>query len=88
MEDNSEYPKWKIFFELGKINLEMKDNISALNALRKSIEIKDTNHLPFLYKGMANNRLGKFQEAINDFTKSLEIKEDVNSYIERGRAFN
>ena len=88
MEDNSEYPKWKIFLDLGRRNLDMEDNISAINALRKSIEIKDTNHLPFLYKGMANNRLGKFQEAINDFTKSLEIKEDVNSYIERGRAFN
>ena len=88
MEDSSEYPKWKIFFDLGKRNLEMKDNISAHNALRKSIKIKDNNHFSYFYKGIANHRLGKYQTAVNDFTKSIEIKEDHNSYIERGRAYN
>lgn len=88
MEDNSEYPKWKLFFDLGKRNLEMKDNISALNVLTKSIAIRNDKHLSFFYRGLANNRLGKYQEAVIDFTKALEIKEDHYSYIERGRAYN
>ena len=32
--------------------------------------------------------MNNFSEAINDFTKSLEIKDNFESYIGRGRAFN
>ena len=88
MKKNSEYPKWKLFFDLGKRNIEINEYNSAINVLTKSIKIKQDNEESFFYRGLANRRLGKHSEAINDFTKSLEINENVDSYIERGKSYN
>lgn len=88
MKKNSDYPKWKLFFELGKRNIQLHENESAINVLTKSIKIKQDNEELFFYRGLANRRLGKHRDAINDFTKSLEIKENVDSYIERGKSYN
>ena len=87
MEDNSEYPKWKIFLDLGRRNLDMEDNISAINALTKSIKIKQDNDLTFYYRGLAHHRLKNYRLAVEDLTKSLEIKKDFYSYIQRGMAY-
>tara|TARA_A100000164_G_C21909517_1_gene774909 strand:- start:307 stop:1257 length:951 start_codon:yes stop_codon:yes gene_type:complete len=75
-----DYPKWQFFLDLGKRNLEIKENISAKNILTRSIEINQNNHLTFYYRGVANQRLLNYKEAIDDFTKSLAIKEYFKSY--------
>ena len=88
MKENPDYPKWKLFLDLGKRNLELEENESAKNALSKSILIRQDKYSSFFYRGLANHRLNNFSEAVNDFTKSLEIKDNFKSYIGRGRAFN
>ena len=88
MKKNSDYPLWKLFLNLGKRNIEINEYNSAISVLTKSIKIKQDNHEAFYYRGFANRRLGKHREAIDDFTKSIDIKEKVESYIERGKSYN
>ncbi len=87
MKKNTDYPKWKIFLDLGKRNLKLNQNISANNALSKSISIKQDNYLSFYYRGQARHRLKNYTLAIKDLTKSLEIKKDFYTYIQRGISY-
>ena len=88
MKKNSDYPKWKLFLDLGKRNLELDENESAINVLSKSISIKQDNYLSFYYRAIGQHRLKNYILAIEDLTKSLEIKKDFYSYIQRGISYN
>ena len=73
MKKNTDYPKWKIFLDLGKRNLKLNQKISANNALSKSISIKQDNYLSFYYRGQALHRLKNYTLAIKDPKKSLKF---------------
>ena len=63
-EKNSDYPKWKLLLDLGKRNLELDENESAINVLSKSISIKQDNYLSFYYRAIAQHRLKNYILAI------------------------
>ena len=48
MKKNPDYPKWKLFFDLGMRNIQISEYNSAINALTKSIKIKQDNEESFL----------------------------------------
>ncbi|CAG8612656.1 8003_t:CDS:2, partial [Cetraspora pellucida] len=49
---------------------------TALSNLNKSLEIEPENASALSYRGKTNKMLGKFDEAISDFKKSLEIEKN------------
>jgi len=88
MKKNPDYPKWKLFLDLGTRNLELDENESAINVLSKSISIKQDNYLSFYYRAIAQHRMKNYLLAIEDLKKSLELKKDFYSYIQIGISYN
>ena len=66
-------------FQCGKYNL-------ALENVNKSLEIKSDWEIPYFYRGAINQVLERLDEAILDYTKSIELNPQMtDAYYNRAK---
>lgn len=71
--------------EVALIENEVQD---AKEYLTKAINLDDKSEIRFYLRGRANLTLGQYENAISDFTSSLDIKPNyANAYLYRGDAY-
>src|ERR1039457_2014016 len=64
-----------------------KDYSGAIEDFNKEIENNSSSDSAYLMKGKAENLLGKFREAVDDFSKSIEMKNTFDAHFNRGIAY-
>ena len=58
----------------------------AIDFINKSLELNDKWEIPYFYRGVANQALENFDEAILDYTKALEFNEKMtDAYYNRAK---
>ena len=90
MKKNSDYPKWKLFLDLGKEQLKSAKYDLAISSFNKTIKLKTKNkyNLYFLrgiakYSWGINNfgcarcNLDNYQLGINDFAEAKKLDKDL-----------
>lgn len=58
-----------------------KANIRIIELCNKAIDLNHTNHKAYYLKGRALSNMDKYPEAIEEFIKSLAIKDDIEVWI-------
>lgn len=59
---------------------------SAINNINKSIELKKDWEISYFYRGVANQALEKYDDAMLDYTKALQINNKMtDAYYNRAR---
>lgn len=81
-------PSAKDHYEKGNIASFSEDYKTAIAEYDKAIEMEPTNAEYFHSRGLAKYANGKFNEAIEDFNKTLELNyfDETAVLIERGKA--
>ncbi len=78
-------------FDVGVKHLKKNDFLEAKSIFSKLIEVSDDNNvkkMSYIYRGFANEGLGKYTEAINDYNKAIVLdSNDDATYIDRGKAY-
>lgn len=80
MNDYKKYLDNGIFdFQDGKFQ-------DAIEKINKSLELKNDWDIPYFYRGAANQALEKFDDAILDYTKALQINPKmIDAYYNRAK---
>jgi tetratricopeptide (TPR) repeat protein len=80
MNDYKYYLDNGIFdFQSGKYN-------DAIENFNKSLELKNDWEIPYFYRAAANHALENFDEAILDYTKSIQLNEKMtDAYYNRAK---
>ena len=75
---------YKEFLDIGIFNIQQgkfKDGIENIN---KSLDIKSDWEIPYFYRGVANQALENFDDAILDYTKALSFNNKMtDAYYNR-----
>ncbi len=68
------YLSSKYFYKRGRIRIKSFDYKNALNDFSKAIELSPNYLLAYVWRGCANDNLGREIEALKDFKKALELE--------------
>ncbi|MBL7683768.1 MAG: tetratricopeptide repeat protein [Flavipsychrobacter sp.] len=78
-------------FDAGVQHLKANDFFEAKSIFSKLIEMSDDDKvkkMSYIYRGFANEGLGKYTEAINDYNRAIVLdSNDDATYIDRGKAY-
>ena len=74
--------------EQGRLLAAAGNDAAALAVFTKAIEIDPSEVGAYGYRGMTNRRLGNYQQAVEDFTKVLELSPQDRGYLERGSTYH
>ena len=77
----------EIYYTKSLILERMKRYEEAVIEINKAIFYDYNFYHYYFIRGKINDKLNRKKEAINDFSLSLEIKEDVDTYNERGELY-
>ena len=85
MEDDKDFSE-KYYLSLGIAELREGNIADAIKSFDESIALNKKNELPYFYKGIAFQSLGKNDEAYNSYSKSIEINKNmIDAYYNRGQ---
>ena len=77
---------YKYYLDYGIYDFECGKYSDAIEKFNKSLELKNDWEIPYFYRGVANQALENFDEAILDYTKALEFNEKMtDAYYNRAR---
>ncbi|MBL8012844.1 MAG: tetratricopeptide repeat protein, partial [Candidatus Omnitrophica bacterium] len=79
-----------VYNRLGNYYLDQQDYLEAIEYYRKAIALNPRYHKPYSNRGIAYLRMGNAQEAISDFTRSIELfpEQAATAYNNRGYAYS
>ena len=78
--------EYKDFLDNGIYDIQCGKYENAIEKINQSLELKKDWEIPFFYRAVANQALEKFDEAILDYTKSLEINPKMtDAYYNRAK---
>jgi len=75
------------FFKEGLNKYKSGNYLGSILEYDKEIQNHKLNDSAYLMRGKAENLLGKYNDAILDFTNSIELNEGFPAYYNRGLAF-
>ncbi len=73
--------------QIGKNRIVQGDFQGAINELTETIKLNSGDYDAYNMRAIAYSELKKYDEAINDFTKCIEIKQIPEAYYNRGAAY-
>lgn len=77
---------YKTYLDEGIFQINKGDFQSGIENLNKSIELKNDWEIPYFYRAVANHALEKFDEAMLDYTKALQLNEKMtDAYYNRAK---
>lgn len=85
MEDDKDFSE-KYYLSLGIAELREGNIADAIKSFDESIALNKKNELPYFYKGIAFQSLGKNDEAYENYSKAIEINKNmIDAYYNRGQ---
>lgn len=77
---------YKYFIDNGIYDFQRGELESALENINKSIELKNDWEISYFYRGVVNQALENFDEALLDYTKALQINDKMaDAYYNRAK---
>ena len=77
---------YKFFLDEGIYDFQCGKYSEAIEKINKSLELKKDWEIPYFYRGVANQALDNFDEAILDYTKALEYNNKMtDAYFNRAK---
>lgn len=73
----------KDFYEIGLKFLDQNQNVLAHKFLTNCVDKGINTSQAYLHRGIASFKLWKIEDAINDFTKSIQLDKNIDAYINR-----
>ena len=64
---------YKYYIDEGIVDIKNGKYKNAIENIDKSIELKNDWEISYFYRGVANQALGNYDEAMLDYTKSIQI---------------
>ena len=64
---------YKYYIDEGIVDIQNGKYANAIENIDKSIELKGDWEISYFYRGVANQALGNYDEAMLDYTKSIKI---------------
>lgn len=78
--------EYKDFLDNGIYDIQCGKYENAIEKINQSLELKKDWEIPFFYRAVANQALERFDDAILDYTKSLEINPKMtDAYYNRAK---
>ena len=78
--------EYKDFLDNGIYDIQCGKYEDAIEKINQSLELKKDWEIPFFYRAVANQALERFDDAILDYTKSLEINPKMtDAYYNRAK---
>jgi tetratricopeptide (TPR) repeat protein len=82
------YPQCLSLFRLRAIaHANVKDDRKAIEDLSQYLAINSDDATVYEYRGIINRKLDLWNDAIEDFTRAIEIEPISKYYFERGQTF-
>ena len=78
---------FEAYNNLGKACMDLKKYEDAITAYNHSLEITPSFAATWFDQGLCYSDMGKYGEAIADFTKFISLQPTANAYYSRGLAF-
>ena len=76
--------EYKKYLDDGIYDFQCGKYSEALDNFNKSLELKKDWEIPYFYRGVANQALENFDDAILDYTKAIQVNEKmVDAYYNR-----
>lgn len=72
---------------IGVIYTERNDFKNAFFYLNKTINYSPNYYKGYYNRGLLNGKIGKYNDAINDFTKAINLTSYYKAYVGRGNAY-
>lgn len=77
---------YKDYLDEGIFNINSGKFQEAIDNINKSLELKKDWDIPYFYRAVANQALENFDEAMLDYTKSIQLNDKMNdAYYNRAR---
>ena len=77
---------FKEFLDNGIYAINDGNYANAIDYINKSLELKNDWEIPYFYRGVAHHALSKFDDAIFDYTKALQLNDKmVDAYYNRAK---
>jgi len=77
---------YKYYLDYGIYDITCGKYSEGLEKLNQAIAIKNDWKIPYFYRGVANQALENFDDAILDYTKSIELNEKMtDAYYNRAK---
>jgi len=77
---------YKYYLDNGIYDIQCGKYADAIDKINQSLELKKDWEIPYFYRGVANQALENFDEAILDYTKSIEFNSKMtDAYYNRAK---
>lgn len=77
---------YKYYLDNGIFNFKNGDYQNAIENINKSIELKKDWAIPYFYRAAAYHAMGEYDEAMLDYTKSIQLDEKmIDAYYNRAK---
>lgn len=77
---------YKYFLDNGIFDFRDGRYQSAIDNINKSLELKKDWAIPYFYRGAAYHALGEYDEAMLDYTKSIQLDDKmIDAYYNRAK---
>lgn len=77
---------YKFYLDNGIYDIQSGKFNDAIEKINKSIELKNDWEIPYFYRGVANQALENFDDAILDYTKALGFNDKMaDAYYNRAK---
>ena len=77
---------YKDYLDEGIFNINSGKFQEAIDNINKSLELKKDWDIPYFYRAVANQALENFDEAMLDYTKSIQLNDKMtDAYYNRAR---
>lgn len=77
---------YKYYIDNGIYDIQRGLYESAITNINKSLELKKDWEIPYFYRGVANQVLENYDEAMLDYTKALQLNDKMtDAYYNRAR---
>lgn len=77
---------YKYYLDNGIFDIQNGRFEQGIENINKSLELKKDWGIPYFYRGVANQALENFDEAMLDYTKSIQLNEKMtDAYYNRAR---
>lgn len=77
---------YKNFLDDGIFDIRNGKFENAIENINKSLELKNDWEIPYFYRAVANQALDKFDEAMLDYTKTLQLNDKMtDAYYNRAK---
>lgn len=77
---------YKFYIDNGINNIKNGEFEIAIENINKSLDLKKDWEIPYFYKGVANQAMENFDDAIIDYTKAIQINKNMtDAYYNRAK---